>query len=506
MQLLREERGEIHPADLFGHRPECGLVHMLELPPVVEGPHDQAQRLVANDVAQMVEELRASAVDADVVGGEIAIVLPRQAGRLRDAVEIETGQERFTLEVAVGARLGRLVEEPTLEVAEPLVQPPLAPLVVRQDAHDVVVPHFVHDQPLPRRAVVHHHREFGATPLDAVQVGHLRPGERPEETIQPLQRLGRARGRDAVAPGGFIAGPVQHMDRHLAPCGALVLVLRGHAEREVMHVLRIPDHPLATGRRRRRIHRGARRRVRVIVPLILWRAVRHLIDPLPAGVPADRHTGRPEDLILGHIEINQKRGELAVELAPGIERVLVPAMPVVHHDLGIPLRKVEVTATAPLPAGYRRGPRIPVEIHYHRIARREHCRQQESHDGAVRSVGPDRRDRLPHDPHVADVVEREVRVLEIVETPPALHRIGIGPAGTWTERIEMEMERDAGQVVGRVVDVHHPLGAGEHTARLVQRGVDLVADGLLPIRGSRSRRDLSEGGEREQCDEHGRVR
>ena len=69
----------------------------------------------------------------------------------------------------------RLVEPGGLEAGESFVEPALAPLVVGQDAHGVVVAQLVDDQSLPGRAVVDHHGELGAAALDPVHVGDLGP-------------------------------------------------------------------------------------------------------------------------------------------------------------------------------------------------------------------------------------------------------------------------------------------------------------------------------------------
>src|SRR2546430_16141996 len=78
------------------------------------------------------------------------------------------------------ARVG--LEEPAfLEVREPLVEPPLAPLVVGELAHQVLVTGLVHDQAERGAAVHDHHRELDAAALDAVHVGELRPLICPEQ-------------------------------------------------------------------------------------------------------------------------------------------------------------------------------------------------------------------------------------------------------------------------------------------------------------------------------------
>ena len=171
----------------------------------------RSHRRVPDDILQLVEEQLAPGVDPDVVAVEVPVVLARQAGRLTQAIEVEPGKERLVVPVAsctlpaVSCAVA-LVEERGLVAGEALVQPALAPLVVGQDAHQVVVAQLVHDETLTGRAVVDHHRELGAAALDPVHVGDLRPGELAEDVIEPLERDGRPlvatpRPHEAVSPG-----------------------------------------------------------------------------------------------------------------------------------------------------------------------------------------------------------------------------------------------------------------------------------------------------------------
>jgi hypothetical protein len=54
-------------------------------------------------------------------------------------------------------------------------------------------------------------------------------------------------------------------------------------------------------------------------------------------------------------------------------------------------------------------------------------------------------------PDVSDVVEPEVRVLEVVEPPVVLDGVGIGPAAAGAEGIEVEVEPQLRGRVGRDV-------------------------------------------------------
>ena len=129
----------------------------------------------------------------------------------------------------------------------------------------------------------------------------------------------------------------------------------------------------------------------------------------------------------------------------------------------------------------------------------ERPRQREADDGAVGRERIDRLDRLAHDPDVAHVIEGEVGVLQVVEAPAALDRIGVGPAGAGAERVEIEMERERRQRVGRRVPVADPLAAAQHPGGLVEPRADLVGDLLLPG-GIRGRGGGLLQGEQHQCD------
>jgi len=69
-------------------------------------------------------------------------------GRDRLAPALEVEPQHAGLEPSYAGGPPCVLEEPALlEVTEPLVQPPLAPLVVGELAHDVLVACLVHDEP-----------------------------------------------------------------------------------------------------------------------------------------------------------------------------------------------------------------------------------------------------------------------------------------------------------------------------------------------------------------------
>src|SRR2546426_7075128 len=70
----------------------------------------------------------------------------------------------------------------------------------------------------------------------------------------------------------------------------------------------------------------------VVVALIIDREAGVRLSALPPRIPFHRHAGRADHLIRRQIERDIVARELAVELARGIERVVLPAVPVVYHD------------------------------------------------------------------------------------------------------------------------------------------------------------------------------
>src|SRR5207247_10458152 len=75
-----------------------------------------------------------------------------------------------------------------------------------------------------------------------------------------------------------------------------------------------------------------------------------------------------DHLVLWQVEPDVVGGELAVELAYRIEREVFPAVAVVHHHIGVPLREVEAPAPAPLTPRDRGWARLPVDLDRERIA------------------------------------------------------------------------------------------------------------------------------------------
>ena len=116
--------------------------------------------------------------------------------------------------------------------------------------------------------------------------------------------------------------------------------------------------------------------------------------------------------------------------------------------------------------------------------------------------GYDRLHRRTHDPHVAHVIEGVIGVAQVVEPAASLRRVGIGPAGAGPKGVEIEVQRESGEGVGRAVGVADAFGAAQHAARLIQPGLDLISDLLLPV-GARMRRGRRLLEEEERQADHG---
>src|SRR6266576_4951272 len=146
-------------------------------------------------------------------------------------------------------------------------------------------------------------------------------------------------------------------------------------------------------------HRTPGSRERRAVPLAL------IVDPeilvrfrvVPARVSLHRNPSGADHLVLWQIEHDVERGELAVELASRIERMVFPAVAVVRHHLGIPLREVEAPPLAALTPRQGGWTRLPVDLDRQRIGGAEGSRQGPVRDGRV---GRDRKSTRLNSSHV----------------------------------------------------------------------------------------------------------
>src|SRR5437879_8776382 len=101
--------------------------------------------------------------------------------------------------VAGGLTVG--LEEPArLKTRQAFVEIALAPLVVGEHAHRVIVAELVDDQAEARPTVHDHHREFCAATLDAMHVRDLRPAELAVQRVEPRERHLGAMDRYPMAP------------------------------------------------------------------------------------------------------------------------------------------------------------------------------------------------------------------------------------------------------------------------------------------------------------------
>ena len=69
----------------------------------------------------------------------------------------------------------------------------------------------------------------------------------------------------------------------------------------------------------------------------------------PTRVTFDRHAGRTHHLIRREVQRHVVRRKLSIELTRRIQRMVLPAVPVVDHHFRIPLREIEPPATPALP-------------------------------------------------------------------------------------------------------------------------------------------------------------
>ena len=149
---------------------------MLETPACVVGAQNLAHDIIAHDVAQLLVEQLPLCVNHRVVGQKVAVALADHRDRL--APPIQVPKQDFALHAGITRALAVGFEEPAgLKAREALIEEALAPFVVGENAHRVIVAELVNNQPDAWATVHDHHREFGAATFDAMHVGDLRPGE-----------------------------------------------------------------------------------------------------------------------------------------------------------------------------------------------------------------------------------------------------------------------------------------------------------------------------------------
>src|SRR5439155_5090498 len=217
----------------------------------------------------------------------------------------------------------------------------------------------------------------------------------------------------------------------------LVHVGRIQGKGEVMHLLGPEAYAFPTRADAQRCTTGSREPGAVPIALIIDSERGVSLRFFPARVPLDRYAGGADHLVLREVERDVVGGELAVELASRIQRVVFPPVAVVHHDLGIPLREIEAPALASLAPRQGRGARLPVYLHREGIAGGEGPRQRPVGDGRVGSIRVVGSERSPHYSRAGDPLERVVRVLHVLKPLALLDRVGGGPAGAGAERVQI---------------------------------------------------------------------
>src|SRR5205807_1275124 len=335
VEPLAEQPFQIHARHLLGHAAERVLIYVLQLPASEVLAQDAPHRLVAHHVAQLLVEQLRLAVDHFLIDEKIAKLLAHGGDRLAPALEIEPKHAGLESVVCRWAAV-RLEEPAFLEIAEPLVEPTLAPLVVGELAHDVLVPRLV----------------------DVVRI------ERESEMMD-------------------VFGPK-----------ADALPARSDTHR------RTP---------------GSRERGAVPLALIVDPEILVRFRVVPARVSLHRNPSSADYLVLWQIERDVERGELTVELAPRIERMVFPTVAVVHHHLGIPLREVEAPPLAPLAPRQGGWTRLPVDLDRQRIAGAEGSRQDPVRDGRVGGIWVVGAQPLAHHGRTGDAFERVVRILQVLK-------------------------------------------------------------------------------------------
>ena len=234
MEPLAKEPAQVLVRYLFRHAAERILIHVLEAPPCVVGAQDLTHRVVAHDVPQLLVEQLPLLVDHRVIRGEIPIALTDHRDRLAPAVQIPEQDVAFQTGIFRAAAV-RLEKPARLEAREAFVEIALAPLVIGEDSHGIVVAELVDDEAETGAAVHDHHGKFGATALDAMNIGDLGPRECAVQRVEPAERdLGASDG-DAFAPGGTVARLIEHVHDDVFVPPLLVAVIRVQREGEMVN-------------------------------------------------------------------------------------------------------------------------------------------------------------------------------------------------------------------------------------------------------------------------------
>src|ERR1700694_1454640 len=295
---------------------------MLEAPARVIGPQDAAHHVVPDHIAQLlVEELRLG-IDHHVVRGEVAVALADHRDRLAPALDVPEEDVALYARVRGALALGFEVP-PRLEARESLIEPSLAPLIVGEDAHRIVVPDLVHDQADAGAAVHHHHGKLGAAGFDTMHLGDLRPGEFSKQLVEPAERHFSAAHGGTPAPGDAVARLVERAHDDVAVAAFFVDVGGIQGEREVVDGVGIKANAFSGRPYLPTPVRGPR--CAVPVALVIDPQVPIGLGLLPAGITFDRHAGRAAHLVLREIERHVEARELAVEFLPPRARTRFPA-------------------------------------------------------------------------------------------------------------------------------------------------------------------------------------
>src|SRR6266566_1672148 len=246
VQPLAEEPFQIQVRHFFGNTAKRVFVDVLEAPACVVSAQDLPHDVIAHDVAQLLVEELSLRVDHGVVGQKVAVALADHGDRLAPAVQVP--EQDFAFDIGVAEALPVRLEEPArLKTREALVQETLAPFVVGEHAHRVIVPELVDDQAEAGPTVHDHHREFRAATLDAMHVRDLRPAELAVQRVEPRERHLGAMDGYPVAPRRTVAGLVKDVNDDVLVAALFVAIGGVQRESEVMYGIGVESDTLATG-------------------------------------------------------------------------------------------------------------------------------------------------------------------------------------------------------------------------------------------------------------------
>src|SRR2546430_5833032 len=158
--------------------------------------------------------------------------------------------------------------------------------------------------------------------------------------------------RYPVTPRRAVAGLVENVNDDVFVAALLVAIGGVQREGEVVDGVGVESDTFASWRCAACVRRAA---CDVVIALVLDRNARIGVCLLPAGISFHWYSCRSDDLVSWQVYGDIVTPEFPVELTGWIERMILPAVAIVHDDFRIPLCEIEAPALPPLAPLQRRA-------------------------------------------------------------------------------------------------------------------------------------------------------